>query len=377
MSPARFLILGGYGQTGSLIARYLLAEREVDLVIAGRSLEKAQDLAMHLNEVFDCSRVRAARVDVSSPEDLAAGVKDVDFVIAASSTTQYARLLAAAALKAGVDYLDIQYSHDKLQALKPLAQDIADAGLCFITEAGFHPGLPAALVRYVSQCFDRLDAAHVSSVIKIDWRALSLSPETVEEFVREIQDYDTQFYTGGSWRKARLAGMLDYRVVDFGPPFGRQYVVPMMFEEMRAIPDMFPSLQETGFYVSGFNWFVDGFVFPLSALALRLSSRAVGPMANLLRFGLDHFSRPPYGVILKVDARGEKDGDPREVDLYLCHPDGYAFTAIPVVACLLQYLDGWADKPGLWMMGHLVNPNRLMQDMQRMGVDVRSSAKYS
>ncbi|HEX6305933.1 MAG TPA: saccharopine dehydrogenase NADP-binding domain-containing protein [Anaerolineales bacterium] len=370
MSPGRFLILGGYGQTGALIARYLLAESDVEILLAGRNLDKAQTLASRLNADFETQRVQGISVDASCQENLIEALQAVDLLIVASSTAQYASAVAVAALQAGVDYLDVQYSQDKLRALKTMAADIEAAGLCFITEAGFHPGLPAALVRYVSQCFDRLDAAHVSSVIKVDWRALSLSPETLEEFVREIQDYDSRFYKGARWRKARMAGMLDYRVVDFGSPFGRQYVVPMMFDEMLAIPEMFPSLDETGFYISGFNWFVDGFVFPLSAIALQLTPRAVGPMAHLLRFGLDRFSRPPYGVVLKVEARGEKDGDLREVELYLRHPDGYAFTAIPVVACLLQYMDGRADKPGLWMMGHLVEPNRLLQDMQRMGVQL-------
>ncbi len=81
-------------------------------------------------------------------------------------------------------------------------------------------------------------------------------------------------------------------------------------------------------------------------------------------------------MIIKAEARGEKEGTRREIDTYLCHQDGYVLTAVPVVACLLQYLDGFANKPGLWMMGHLVDSNRLVHDMQRMGVEVRSSTKY-
>jgi saccharopine dehydrogenase (NAD+, L-lysine-forming) len=38
---------------------------------------------------------------------------------------------------------------------------------------------------------------------------------------------------------------------------------------------------------------------------------------------------------------------------------------------MLQYLDGSIAKPGLWIMGHVVNPPRLMEDMKRMGVEVR------
>jgi len=57
----------------------------------------------------------------------------------------------------------------------------------------------------------------------------------------------------------------------------------------------------------------------------------------------------------------------------VAQPDGYELTAIPVVATLLQYLDGSARKPGLWMMGHLVKPIRLMMDMEKMGVKFTTS----
>jgi saccharopine dehydrogenase (NAD+, L-lysine-forming) len=56
------------------------------------------------------------------------------------------------------------------------------------------------------------------------------------------------------------------------------------------------------------------------------------------------------------------------VQTTVAHPDGYELTAIPVVATLLQYLDGSARKSGLWMMGHFVEPTRLMKDMAIMGV---------
>jgi hypothetical protein len=48
--------------------------------------------------------------------------------------------------------------------------------------------------------------------------------------------------------------------------------------------------------------------------------------------------------------------------------DAYLFTAVLVVAFLKQYLEGKGRKPGLGMMGELVDPPRLMNDMQKMGV---------
>ncbi len=94
-----------------------------------------------------------------------------------------------------------------------------------------------------------------------------------------------------------------------------------------------------------------------------------------MKWGLNSFSKPPYGTLLKLEAQGTRAGKPEALDITLFHEDGYLFTAIPVVACLLQYLDGSIRRPGLWTQANLVEPGRLMKDMERMGVEVRIAGK--
>jgi saccharopine dehydrogenase (NAD+, L-lysine-forming) len=75
--------------------------------------------------------------------------------------------------------------------------------------------------------------------------------------------------------------------------------------------------------------------------------------------------------VLKVEAAGQLNGEPAQVEARLEHEDGYELTAIPVVAVLKQYHQ--IRRPGLHMMGHLVEPARLFDDMQRMGVRVTTT----
>jgi saccharopine dehydrogenase (NAD+, L-lysine-forming) len=136
---------------------------------------------------------------------------------------------------------------------------------------------------------------------------------------------------------------------------------------------MYPSLRETGFFVGGFNWFVDWFLSPLILVGLKLfPKKGIAPLSNLMFWGLKTFSRPPYGTLLKLEAKGLKQGAPHTAEMTIAHPDGYMLTAIPAAACLLQYLQGGIRQPGLWLQAHIVEPRRFFNDMQRMGAAIQT-----
>jgi len=347
-------------------------------VLAGRTVEKAEATVAQFNSVFEGNRVAGMYADASDAVSLKQALKGVDFLVVASSTAKYAKEVATAALEAGIDYLDVQYSTEKTSLLKSLSPEIEKAGCCFITDGGFHPGLPAALVSYVAQHFDKLEKARVGSVIKQDWESLTIADSTASEFLEEINHFEPLVFKEGQWKKLGVLGLTGYILMDFGREFGKQYCVPMFLEEMRSLPEMYPSLRETGFFVGGFNWFVDWLVLPLAVIALKIwPEGALKPMGKLMKWGLKTFSRPPYGTLLKVEACGEKGGKSKEMCVTIYHEDGYMFTAIPVAACLLQYLDGSIRKPGLRTQANIVEPNRLIKDMERMGVHVQIQEKRS
>jgi saccharopine dehydrogenase (NAD+, L-lysine-forming) len=139
---------------------------------------------------------------------------------------------------------------------------------------------------------------------------------------------------------------------------------------MRPIPEYYPDLKETGFFVGGFNWFTDWFITPLTMVLPRISKNGLQWSGRLMNWSLKKFSKPPFGTLLKLEAQGEKDNRQAHLEISIFHADGYMLTAIPSVACLLQYLDGSIRKPGLFFQALSVEPERFMEDLALLGAEI-------
>jgi len=367
----KIIILGGYGNTGIKIADLLLEYTEMEVILAARNMDRLKTSCRELNEKYLTTRVSTVYADASNRDSLVRAFNGADMVVVASGTVEYTETVATSVLEAGIDYLDVQYSTKKLNILFSRTEDIKKADLCFITDAGFHPGLPSVLIRYGAKDFDTLETALVGSVIKQDWMNLEVAPSTSKEFIQEIMETQMLIYKDSNWKKGNMWSTRDFIKMDFSKQFGVQECIPMFFEELRPLPDLYPSLKHMGFYIAGFNWFVDFFVFPLIMVVLKLfPKRGLAPMSKLMVASLAFTSKPPFGIVMKLEASGKKDGEKKSIEITCYHEDGYWFTAIPVVACLIQYLDGTIRKPGLWTMGNLVDPFRLMKDMEKMGITI-------
>ncbi len=234
-----------------------------------------------------------------------------------------------------------------------------------ITQAGFHPGLPAAYIRKGAEYFDRYDKTIIAFTMNVKIER----PESVYELVDLIPEYKADVFKDGKWK---VATYKDTIKIDFGRRFGVRSCMPMDMIEIRAMPELF-GFRETGVYTTGFNWFVDYVLFPLMMLSQMVKKGALRHFwAKSLIWGLKTFSDAEEGIVFLLQADGEKDGRQKTVKILSEHDNAYDFTIIPVIACLKQYFDGSIRKPGLWMMGHVVNPERLLVDMEKMGIKIQT-----
>jgi len=225
MTSKSILILGGYGNAGLAIARLLVSQTKVGIILAGRNGEQAQFVAEQLNTEFKTDCVSGMQVNAANKESLIQAFQQILMVVVASSTIEFTSIVAQSALEAGIDYFDIQISvAAKRQALEALHERILSSGSCFITDGGYRPGIPAAMVRYAATQIPGLESAPVASVFQVNWKEREFAASTAAEFVDELKSFNHLVLKNGTWQPGKMSEMLD---IDFGEPFGHKYCMLM------------------------------------------------------------------------------------------------------------------------------------------------------
>jgi saccharopine dehydrogenase (NAD+, L-lysine-forming) len=351
------LLLGGYGRAGLPLARLLLHETNVRVIVAGRDAGRADEMAGRLNEAHPGDRVVGMRVDASDPPALESAFRCCDLVTICAPLTGIGPRVIEAALNAGIDYVGINVEPAARAEIEALAGRVEETGLRFITDAGLAPGLPAALARWAALRFDRMEELTVGLLMRdkmsyggaVDIMAGTSVPASV--------------YERGEWRRAPLTAM---RSLDFGPTFGKSSSYPADLPELHALPDRL-RLEWVGYYVGGLNALASAIAGTWSLLGLGRFPRGVRIGAKLLVWAMGR-TRPPFGMVVMLEALGDTGGQRQRLRVAYEHEDGWLATAIPTLACVLQLLDGTVKSPGISMMGHAVDVDRLIDDMECLGM---------
>ena len=369
MKNTTILIIGGYGNAGFLIAKLLLQHTTASIVIAGRNKEKAENAATAL-EQNHLKRVKAQVLDLTDKNHLTAALQKCDLVLIAAATVSHVEAVIKAAIETGTDYFDTQLSiPEKINTLEKYEEVYKKENRTVITDGGFHPGVPSALARYAGDYFDQLKKANVSSYLGIKWHEIDASPNTFEEFVVEMKNYDPTILRNKKWEKIPFRKIGRF-TINFGEKIGTRHCVPFFLHEFKYLPKNIPSLEETGFYMAGFNWFTDNIVTPLAIVTAYINVPWLSQLVGRFFFwSAGTFSKPPYISVLQLEASGIKNNKESFLKMTLSQEDAYLFTAIPVVACIKQYLKN-KHEPGFYFQANFVDASIFLHDLKEMGVAV-------
>lgn len=339
----KVLILGGYGAFGARLATLLASEAGVELIIAGRSLERARAVAARVGGV-------AARVDRDGDVAGALATLKPDVLVDASGPFQgYGpdpyRVIRAC-LAAGVDYLDLADGADFVAGVGALDADARAAGRLALSGLSTLPALSFAAARALAADMDVLESLEIgiapSPKAPLGLSVVAATASYAGAPVKRLQD----------GRAVDALGVVEARRWTIGPagslPLGRRLFVLADAPDLRLAPQAWSGLKTIW---TGAGPSPQG---PLRLLRLWawLRSRGLAPplipfaglfhrVINILRWGDDR-----GGMV--VEARGLRAGEPvvRSWMLIAEGDDGPFIPAMAAAAVIRRRLAGQPPAPG-------------------------------
>lgn len=147
----RVLVIGGYGNFGSFISRSLAREKNIKVVIAGRSLAKAISFAKDIG-------AEAMALDINS--GLASSLQAIkpDIIIHTSGPFQsQGYQVAEACIECGAHYIDLADSREFVSGISCLSHGAERAGIAVISGASSVPCFTSALIDHYIGEFQTLE----------------------------------------------------------------------------------------------------------------------------------------------------------------------------------------------------------------------------
>jgi hypothetical protein len=157
----RVLLLGGYGVFGGRIAERLAREPDIEVVVAGRSLGRAEALAAQLGRSAR-AKLTPVRLDATQIAESDLAAQRPLLVINASGPYQRQDYrLARACTAAGAHYADLADARGFVTGIGALDAEAREAGVLVVSGASTVPAISAAVIDEHAPRFATLEAATI------------------------------------------------------------------------------------------------------------------------------------------------------------------------------------------------------------------------
>jgi NAD(P)-dependent dehydrogenase (short-subunit alcohol dehydrogenase family) len=209
----RVLIIGGYGNFGSYIARSLAPEAGIRLLIGGRSADKAQAFATSL-DAAQPTEGHALDIDGDLVPALTRIAPDIVVHTTGPFQTQDHHV-ARACIARGCHYLDLADAREFVATIDRLDADAKAKGVLVVSGASSVPCLTAAVIDDYLPAFARLDAvdygisaaqqtnrglATTSAVLSYVGKPMTMLRDEIMTTVYGWEDSHAERYPGLGWR---------------------------------------------------------------------------------------------------------------------------------------------------------------------------------
>jgi len=347
------LIVGGYGVVGRRIAANLAPDYPDRVVVAGRRLEPAAQLAADLGR-----GVQGRRLDITDAESIEAALEGVGVVV--SCIDQPEPLLLHAAIARGLAYTDIAPHLMTRRPTEAMHAEAARSGARLVLGAGLAPGISSMLAR--------LGADRVGPVVRVASNLLlsvgdHYGPASRSYILEEIALPYTVVIDG---RERPARAFSEPAHVSFPPPIGPRTAYLFPFSDQVYFPQTLGAGTAFARLALDPPWL--GRL--LSALVRLGIISAMGRRAGarkrserlITRLRSKYRGRDWYSVLVEVQGAG---GVFRGSVTGRGQADGAATGAAALTRSLAE---GEVERPGVWLAEQVVPPGPFFERLAACGL---------
>jgi saccharopine dehydrogenase-like NADP-dependent oxidoreductase len=257
------LVIGGGGAFGSRLVAGLAAATALDIVVAGRDLERAAAQAAAHGGRARAMRLDASAVTVDALRDSGAGI-----VVDAAGPFQGAGYhLARTAIAAGMHYVDLADAREFVAGFGALDPAARAAGVAALTGASSTPALSHAVLDRLTTGWRQIDTVEIaiSPGNRNSPRGLSVVQAILSYAGQPVRVFD-----GGAWTERRGWGVPVRRDM---PGLGRRWLSLCETPDLDLVPARYAP-RRAAIFRAGLE---------LSVMHLGLFAAALPVEAGLLR----------------------------------------------------------------------------------------------
>jgi saccharopine dehydrogenase-like NADP-dependent oxidoreductase len=378
----KVVVLGGYGHYGRFITRKL-AERDIvtTLIIAGRSLEKAQSLADSLG-----AKAVAAQVNLFDAAVLPDSMRDVDLIVNVTGPDHMTVIPALRlAIASGVNYCDLNFSWEAAEAALTMSPDAQAAGITAIIGIGAFPGLFSLLAMHTVGRFDQVKAVRIGYCMSV--QAAFGDPKDPTAFHESQEGLDSALAAmihGFTGQARQFVGGCHVDLPALGPAYklplldGRDIEVHTQgAPDPITIPDSIPGIEEVtmggGLYPQQVNDLIKRHI---DVIGPGKEAAVVAAVRKDLASDPDRWTAEDRDDVTKGESvclEGIKDGRPARClvepnwngEAFADDASGDVVTAGPLLMACLKLLAGEIADKGVFPPEKCFAPEVFFEDLRR------------
>ncbi|MDA0782498.1 MAG: saccharopine dehydrogenase NADP-binding domain-containing protein [Proteobacteria bacterium] len=337
----RVLIIGGYGNFGSFIAKMLAREDNIQLIIAGRNEDKAQSFAKGLEAKH---KAETAIVDINHILSESLSTIKPHVVIHTSGPYQNQSYhVAEACIAQGCHYADLADAREFVAGITELDAQAKEKGVLICSGASSVPCLTASIIDKYKGEFHKLEKVEYAiATAQLTNRGLAT--------IRAVLSYAGKpFTTLIDGKMQNVYGWMDLTWRRFWKlnlrPLGNCDI-----PDLELFPKRYPDLETIRFRAGLELKILHLILVSLSGLVRIKLLPSIQPLSRLLlriSFLFDSIGKDDSGFYMLLSGKDESGNDKYiQFDLVARHGDGLCIPSVPAIILAKKLANGEIDKTG-------------------------------